>query len=68
MKNIVCPKCQVESGDSWGQCAGSCPMPMSPHFTTEAVKIFGKPKLREVVDRVGLEPTTSRLRVGCSTN
>lgn len=27
-----CPKCGEESGDSWVQCEGECPMPMSPHY------------------------------------
>lgn len=29
---IVCLKCGAISGDSWGQCNKSCPMPMSPWF------------------------------------
>lgn len=28
----TCPKCQQTSGNSWSQCDGECPMPMSPHF------------------------------------
>lgn len=28
-----CPKCFAASGGDWSQCLGSCPMPMSPHFT-----------------------------------
>jgi hypothetical protein len=33
---MTCPKCGAESGDSWLQCEGSCPMPMSPHFDPNA--------------------------------
>ncbi len=33
---IICPKCGQESGDAWAQCDGSCPMPMSPHFSNLA--------------------------------
>ena len=31
----ICPKCYAKSGDNWGQCRGSCPMPMSPHYDPE---------------------------------
>ena len=27
-----CPKCGAESGGTWDQCEGLCPMPMSPHY------------------------------------
>ena len=30
-----CPKCGYESGDTWAQCGGSCPMPMSPHYVAD---------------------------------
>lgn len=30
------PKCGYESGDTWAQCEGSCPMPMSPHYVEPA--------------------------------
>ena len=33
---IACPKCHNHSGDSWSQCRGFCPMPMSPHFSSSA--------------------------------
>lgn len=29
---MKCPKCNYSSGDDWAQCAGSCPMPMSPYY------------------------------------
>jgi hypothetical protein len=29
---IVCLKCGAGTGADWGQCEGSCPMPMSPHY------------------------------------
>jgi hypothetical protein len=32
-KEMPCPKCRASSGDDWEQCKGSCPMPMSPHYT-----------------------------------
>lgn len=31
----TCPKCGAESGDSWSQCKGSCPMPGSPYYTPD---------------------------------
>lgn len=30
----TCPKCHQTSGNSWSQCDGVCPMPMSPHYKT----------------------------------
>ena len=32
-ENLQCPKCKAETGDAWDNCGGSCPMPMSPHYT-----------------------------------
>ena len=32
-KLLPCPKCKAETGDAWDNCEGSCPMPMSPHYT-----------------------------------
>lgn len=29
----TCPKCGETSGNSWEQCEGECPMPMSPRYT-----------------------------------
>lgn len=29
---VSCPKCGATSGNNWGQCGGSCPMPGSPHY------------------------------------
>lgn len=29
---MKCPKCSKDSGDSWVQCEGQCPMYMSPHY------------------------------------
>lgn len=29
---MTCPKCHQTSGNSWSQCEGACPMPMSPHY------------------------------------
>lgn len=29
---MACPKCHQTSGNSWSQCEGACPMPMSPHY------------------------------------
>lgn len=31
-----CPKCGSTTGNDWTQCEGSCPMPQSPHFATDA--------------------------------
>lgn len=35
LADTVCPKCGSTSGNDWSQCSGSCPMPMSPHFTLD---------------------------------
>lgn len=35
-----CPKCGASSGDSWAQCEGSCPMPMSPHYNIAAASEY----------------------------
>lgn len=32
----TCPKCKQTSGNSWSQCDGACPMPMSPHYMNPA--------------------------------
>lgn len=32
----TCPKCRQTSGNSWSQCDGVCPMPMSPHYQQPA--------------------------------
>lgn len=30
---FACPKCHQTSGNDWSQCAKSCPIPMSPHYS-----------------------------------
>lgn len=35
-----CPKCGANSGDSWTQCEGSCPMPLSPHYKIAAASEY----------------------------
>lgn len=40
---ITCPKCHATSGDSWSQCEGSCPMPMSPYYG----KVEAKPYVHD---------------------
>lgn len=37
----MCPKCMKFSGDDWSQCAGSCPLPDSPHFSEPTASMFG---------------------------
>lgn len=32
---LKCPKCGAFSGDDWSQCQGSCPLPISPHYSTQ---------------------------------
>jgi hypothetical protein len=39
----TCPKCRQTSGNSWSQCDGACPMPMSPHFAP----VTNRPKVGE---------------------
>lgn len=41
---IQCPKCRYVSGDSWAQCEGVCPMPMSPDYTPAAALHYGPPR------------------------
>lgn len=33
-----CVKCGENSGDSWEQCRGACPVPGSPHYKPGATK------------------------------
>lgn len=35
-----CPKCRAAHGNSWEQCEGDCPMPMSPHFNETTARAF----------------------------
>ena len=41
IQEVRCPKCRYASGDSWGQCDGECPVPMSPHFSADAKQRYG---------------------------
>jgi hypothetical protein len=36
----ACRKCGYESGDSWIQCEGSCPVEQSPHFDPACLRAF----------------------------
>jgi hypothetical protein len=47
-QTLKCPKCQTESGDSWSQCGGFCPMVMSPHY----FKIAGRDEKMEAKDEI----------------
>lgn len=55
---IVCPKCNYDSGDSWAQCGGSCPMEMSPHYDPAADfqlredYVEPDPKYKEMADNM----------------
>ena len=56
MKKIKCPKCSCTSGDDWSQCAGSCPMPISPHYSgtinvgTAPSKNYRRKKIKRTTD------------------
>jgi hypothetical protein len=45
---VRCPKCKKESGDSWSQCEGSCPMPMSPHYDSSRPDALTTEQMLEV--------------------
>lgn len=54
---MECPKCGHTSGDSWLQCEGKCPMPMSPHYDssidntgTAIFAILSGPKVSMLID------------------
>jgi len=38
---MICPKCKHLSGDAWLQCAGKCPVEMSPHFDKATLDKYG---------------------------
>ncbi len=48
---MKCPKCKMKSGDTWWQCEGVCPMPMSPHYDAECEAKYkaDKHKIRDEV-------------------
>lgn len=45
---LTCPKCEQTSGNDWSQCDGSCPMPMSPHFSKTAPEEPATPEKPEL--------------------
>lgn len=48
MSNLVCLKCLSETGDSWEQCEGKCPIPFSPHFSTaEMFEWFSEQEIKD---------------------
>lgn len=38
---VRCPKCKSLSGDDWKQCAGKCPLIVSPHHDFETAEKYG---------------------------
>lgn len=46
----TCPKCGQFSGDDWKQCAGSCPMPQSPHYSARTGRMSALDRAASVFD------------------
>jgi hypothetical protein len=39
---LTCPKCLAQTGDSWSNCIGLCPMEMSPYYDKKESSLWQK--------------------------